>query len=169
MARKVLFLDFDGVLNSWEWRAEQQRRDGVSFQAEKHLDELDPKAVERVNQILERTGAEVVVSSTWRRLHRQSELRGFLGKAGFRGRMVGVTPHLTVSPYAPTERAVQRGDEIRQWLDWEAEHNEPVAAYAVLDDDSDMAGVEEFFVKTDHADGLQDGHVERCVALLGPL
>lgn len=167
--RKYLFLDFDGVMNSWDWRSRQQQRDGVGFQAEKHLNELDPLAVERVNQILERTGAEVVVSSTWRRLHTMSELRGFLRAAGFRGRLVGVTPYLTVSPYAPTERAVERGDEIRQWLDWERERTGEEAVYAVLDDDGDMEGVRERFVKTDHADGLQDGHVESCVALLGSL
>ena len=64
--RKVLFLDIDGVLNPKWW------------DRKKHIDiyggAFDPKAVANLAQNIEKTGAEIVISSSWKELG-LSELR----------------------------------------------------------------------------------------------
>lgn len=169
---KPLFLDFDGVLNSAEWQAKQVKRDGSFLR--RSSDELDPQAVARLNKIIAATGAKVVVSSTWRLLHTRRELMGFLVAAGFRGEIIGMTPRLHVSPYMPTERAVCRGDEIQQWLDWEWERTnlnqdvpgDQVESFVILDDDGDMDFLWPELVQTHFATGLQDEHVARAIEIL---
>lgn len=144
---KVVFLDFDGVLNSWAYAAAGNggNRGGLLG--------LDPAAVSLLNQILERTGADVVVSSSWRIIHKRIELCDRLVAAGFKGRVLGVTPHMGGLP---------RREEIFRWL-YEHDFDGP---FAILDDDGD-ASIEGRFVRTTFDLGLTTEHVEAVVAILG--
>lgn len=166
---KLIFLDFDGVLNSHDWQRLQYQKYGSFLQ--RSMDELDPRAVARLNKIIEATGAKIVVSSTWRILHTRTELIGFLTAAGFKGEIIGMTPRLSRSPYKVTDRAVCRGDEIQQWLDWEKErcvrdNSEPVESFVILDDDSDMDFLYHKLVQTHFDTGLQDKHVIKAIEML---
>lgn len=148
---KVIFLDFDGVLNSHKWIGANQHL----FETDRlfmHRD-VDPEAVERLNRIVDATGAEVVVSSTWRRMNSRGMLQFILRKHGFNGFVKDVTPIL----------GTRRGFEIQQWLD---EHG-PVESFTIIDDDSDMEHLMDKLVKTSFDDGLQDRHVEQAIAMLG--
>lgn len=55
----VLFLDIDGVLNSVETMRSGRWNAGTET--------LDPENVERLDRLIQLTGAVVVVSSTWRK------------------------------------------------------------------------------------------------------
>ena len=60
---KYLFLDIDGVLNHDEWfESDAYRKNQTNWK----VSMFDPKCVERVNTILQQTGAQLVVSSSWR-------------------------------------------------------------------------------------------------------
>jgi hypothetical protein len=140
----IIFLDFDGVLNSnfWIWT---------------HADSefgshIDPGLVGRVNVIIARTGAKVVVSSAWRKLYTDDELRAGLASCGFAGEILGSTDHL--GPF--------RGDEIQRWLSSNL-HEGP---FVILDDSADMAHLLPSLVRTDPAYGLSFADVERAVAML---
>lgn len=153
---KVLFLDIDGVLNSTAWSI---RRDPGRCP-------IDPVAMGRLNRVLRETSAVVVVSSSWRIGRRIVDLRAVLREHGLEGQVIGVTPYLAradLPRILPEERAVERGEEIRVWLDSHPE----VECFAVVDDDSDMDLVRDRFVQTCHEDGLQDEHADRLIALLG--
>ena len=71
---KVIFLDIDGVLNSEEfWKTEAQHirkkkaiAEGKSRDEASAIANMNPIAVERIIRIVKETGAEIVVSSTWR-------------------------------------------------------------------------------------------------------
>lgn len=158
---KVVFLDFDGVLNSKWWQTFQIRESGRI-----DMNALDPSAVRRLNRILAQSGAVVVVSSTWRLLHSVAELVYFLEIAGFSGKVIDRTPKLNVSPFKPTERGVCRGDEIRLWLVVSRDTGKNVESFVVLDDDSDMDGVEDRLVQTTWDDGLLNKHIEPAVEIL---
>lgn len=147
---KVLFLDIDGVLNSRKWFGSLHATIVAAKYPEEHF---DPAAVARVNAIVERTGAVICVSSSWRLGRSVAELGELLATQGIRAEVVGATP--------VDFRA--RGLEIARWL---AEHPE-VTVYAILDDDSDMRQLARQHVKTDFEDGLLDHHVESAVSLLG--
>ena len=144
---KIIFLDFDGVLNSSEHMA-TLTNESLSIEHK----QLDRKAVGRLNWITDEMGAKIVISSTWRILHKIDELKEFLKMAGCTGQVIGVTPKL----------GKHRGLEIKQWLD---EHPN-VESFVILDDDSDMDGVMEHLVKTEWKLGLQDEHVKLAIKML---
>jgi len=156
---KVVFLDFDGVLNSTDFMvANQEKRQNGSF-LNRDEDEIDPAAVARLNRILEATGAVVCISSTWRILHKIGELNGFLKRRGFTGKLVGMTPRL--------HGQARRGHEIQEWIDWQGQGyaRDPVESFVILDDDSDMEHLVDRLVQTDGSEGLQDRHVDRAIAM----
>lgn len=53
MYDKIIFLDIDGVLNTWSEQG-------------KYKDYIDPVKLQRVADIINATGAKVVISSNWR-------------------------------------------------------------------------------------------------------
>jgi len=152
---RVLFLDFDGVLNSHAWMERQPPT--TNF-----LRAVDPEAVARLAEVIRRTGARIVVSSTWRILNSLANLRGVLIEAGFPPPcpIIGATPRLHRTPEGAPR---YRGHEIQQWLD---EAGAEVQAFAIVDDDSDMVHLTPRLVQTNFERGLQDEHVEALVALL---
>lgn len=139
---KVLFLDVDGVLNSEAW---------FSRHKDPAWNEVDPAAVALVNDVLENTGAKLVLSSTWRLV---AVARDELRAAGLP--IAGATPRIDTN---------NRGEEIRAWLD-----NHPgVTHFAIFDDDSDAGdcGLREHFIQTSWKTGLQIEHAVEAIRLLG--
>jgi hypothetical protein len=153
---RVLFLDFDGVLNSVRFFGADSKRGyrrARRIKYELPHEAIDPAAVACLNAIVERTGAKVVVSSTWRTVFGCESIAVFLERRGFVGEVVGCTPQI---------KSAQRGEEIAAWIADEG----PVDAFAILDDHADMAHLKPRLVQTDTATGLLPEHVERVVALL---
>ena len=143
MNSPIVFLDFDGVLNSDAW---------IYSHSERGFDHIDPSRVELVNGLLHQTKAHVVVSSAWRILHSLPALRRGLASKGFRGSILGTTDR----------RGPIRGAEIQRWLT-ENQHDGP---FVILDDNSDMGHLLPFLVKTDLATGITAADVERAAAML---
>ncbi len=108
MGMKVIFLDIDGVLNCKK-----------TPNPRKLPYIVDTKLLERFESLLERTGAKVVLSSTWR-----------YDPAGlFSAKHWGI-PFVAVTPDMPTQ---PRREEVLAWLN---EHPD-VDRYAVIDDEDD--------------------------------
>ena len=145
----VLFADFDGVLNSKRLSLPPER---AASEVEYDDRSFDKEAVERLNRIVERTGCEVVVSSSWRHMYPLGKLCAILRRHGYRHRLLDVT--------IDDPRGC-RGDEIAEWL---ARH--PVERFAIVDDNSDMGPVYQHLVQTSFDDGLLDEHVDHIVAML---
>lgn len=152
--KRVLFLDFDGVLNSFQSIGEKRIQRLNSM--------IDPYHVTKLQQIIDATGAEVVISSTWRRFHDLRQLRGILYRAGLtNAAVVGRTPdHSATRSATSPYRSVERHFEIRAWLEGRS-----VDSFVILDDDTD-AEIDGRFVRTDYMLGLQDEHVERAIKIL---
>lgn len=118
---KVLFLDFDGVLNSEASFRWEKRKKTIHI-----ANTLSPIACSNLQHILEQDrDVKIVISSTWRKIHTMVELQNILNSYGVEAaRIIGKTP-LTFSG--------DRGREIRQWL----EDNPNVTKYVIIDDDTD--------------------------------
>lgn len=145
----ILFLDIDGVLNS----AQYLMRNPGCFDKNNETNAFDPVACFRLEQVLVRTGALIVLSSTWRLMHRIEDVMWFLHKRGApSSKIIGKTPSL--SGY--------RGREIQVWL----EKHPEIQKFAIVDDDSDMEPFMDRLVKTSWDSGLLDCHVEQLVKLL---
>ena len=145
--RKYLFLDIDGVLNSARTFASSQGRLlGRYF--------LDREMIARLDQLLEATGAHVVISSCWRQGDGGEGVARILRACGMRhaDRIVGETARLDGI----------RGTEIADWMRdrWD------VQAFAIVDDDNDMGPLSPHLVQTSWQDGLQEEHVRRLIELL---
>jgi hypothetical protein len=98
----VIFLDNDGVIclaNNWGSRRKKQEKwGGLKLSMTMHeipleyrFDNFDPKAVIVLNEILEETNAEIVVSSDWRLYATLEELGDYYESQGIIKRPIGVT------------------------------------------------------------------------------
>ncbi len=151
---KIIFLDFDGVLNSGPFIWSADKDDGRT------IGHIDPKAVQLLNNLIKTTGAKVVVSSAWRILHTDEELQGFLNHHGFIGEIIGSTPRHTT--LADGSYGV-RGDQIQEWLTM---CDKEVESFVIFDDDSDMSHLKHKFVQTKFMIGLTEEHIEAAIEIL---
>ena len=158
VAMKVVFLDFDGVLNSHAYA----RRLGK----EQDVMGLDEDAVSRLNRLVIDGRAEVIVSSSWRHGRTVHELRTLLRQAGFNGLVSGKTPDCAHKPEGGLWHGAMRGNEIQSWLTLAPLYDIDVEQFVIIDDDSDMAHLADRHIKTAFETGLTDADVDRAVAML---
>jgi len=133
---KIIFLDFDGVLNHEQFYVKRHEADFKGY-GEHPICEFDFKSVLILNNIIEETDAKVVVSSTWRLGRSINELQSILDSVGFKGEVIDKTPNLrNEGDY------VLRGNEILKWI---RDNKEVIGQdyhefenYVIFDDDSDM-------------------------------
>ena len=149
--RKILFLDFDGVLNC----ETTEERYGSMFLG------LEPEKINLLNEIVERTSVEIVISSTWKMSHTHEELAGLLEGGGFKhgDKIIGCTPDIyaygkIIQVFAP------RHEEIQKWLD---ESGSDVDSFIILDDIGDMGALQGHLVQTSWESGLCREVVEKVV------
>ena len=138
---KVVFLDFDGVLNTTTTTPAYALEAGL---------------VALLNVIVKLTGAKVVVSSAWRAIEGLPYCVAHLERSGFQGEVIGATPERN-------KVSDPRGLEIQAWLD---EHPE-VEAFVILDDEADMEHLLPKLVQTSFEHGLTEADVEKAARLLG--
>jgi hypothetical protein len=166
-SRPLLFLDFDGVLNSSAFfvRRGPYPKETEFTRRESEIYDLDPEAVARLNKVIKVTRCDIVVSSTWRLGRKMIDLREILGAKGFRGRIVGKTPDSYRSRVFGVKHL--RAHDIAAYLrclstTFEQPH------FAIVDDDTDAGvGYEKRFVKTDVMHGLLDEDADKLIAILG--
>jgi hypothetical protein len=153
-AIKVIFLDFDGVLNCSRHLANE---DLDAWGTAAHEDsKLNRVAIERLNRIVDATGAFVVVSSMWRINRMRVELQEILGRNGFTGTVLDKTPNLKEP----------RGLEVKAWL---YNTRRDVKAFVILDDKDDFKhfGRNHLVQTSFDGGGLLDEHIEPAVKILG--
>lgn len=141
---KIIFLDIDGVLNRIGVRARTQTRWGGYIG-------MEPELVERFNDICQKTGAVVVLSSAWRNA---DDWLATMKANGLTCEFIDRTPNLNSG-----NSSTGRGLEVKAWLDKFTitdlllPENEQVEKYCCIDDDSDFLPYQNLF-KTNYEDGL---------------
>lgn len=143
---RIVFLDIDGVLVT-------QR----SFFIRKgELPSCEPSCVAALNTICEATGAQIVVSSSWRLESSGQDLQKILGEWGVKAIVLGVTPIGLRT----------RGAEIEEWMA-KAGERAPIEGYVILDDCPDMEDdLLLHVVETDSVLGLNDGDARKAIEIL---
>lgn len=134
--RTFIFLDIDGVLA--------------------HVgsnERLDPACVERLNQLVARARAEVILTSSWRDTFGIAETERRLQTAGFRGILAGAVSCL---PQAT------RSDEIDQFL---ADCDHPTR-FVIVDDVQVAVHLRRCAVIVDDFTGLTDEDVAAAARIL---
>lgn len=147
---KVIFLDFDGVLN-----VITQGHDDFGGIFHEHL-------VDNLRYIIEETGAKIVISSSWKS-DGLFKLVDMWKSRNYPGEIIGTTPNkveVINSGMCKLYVLVHRGHEIKLWLDI---YQKNIENYVILDDDNDMLDSQkEHFVLTsgnsDHEDCVDIGY-----------
>jgi hypothetical protein len=151
---KCIFLDHDGVIclsTNWggrtkkwsKYRSEnpESSSDKRDAPVEVRFDDFDEKAVRILNQILEETGAEIVVSSDWKRWANVEEMGEYYESKGIIRKPIALTPDLGDCTWENEDREnwvwsprwdleMSRVVEIRQYL-----HDHPEITHWVAIDD----------------------------------
>lgn len=169
---KVIFLDVDGILT-------------YASYSNKATADIDPEKVLLLKEICDRTGAEVVISSSWRgtghhipRIYDtlidilKNNAISVLGNLPhipleFEGDTSFLTASTVVEdlPHHKIAFGTGRGAEVRSWLS-----SHPVSHFCILDDDdfewADYGYKNHWIRPSYHETGLEREHVEAAVAIL---
>lgn len=153
---KVIFLDFDGVIST-----------------HKKQYHLDKEKMLLVKEICDKTGAKIVITSSWRGHTLEDTIKSITleeEKEGFTPFLmpelvVGITERIFAFSITNREKhyIVPRGLEIDIYL----KNNKDVESYVILDDDSDML-IEQlpYFIRTDTQEGLSKDDAGKAIRLL---
>lgn len=119
---KYLFLDFDGVLNTEQYQAE------LAIQGKSGKDIYGPlfdyRTVSQLKYILDMTDAKIIVTSSWRFIHRLKVLQEMWANRGMPGELYATLPTEISSK--------SRGEEITTWMVGRDNR------YVILDDEYDF-------------------------------
>lgn len=125
-------------------------------------DGVDKSKIDILREIVKKTGAKIVISSTWRKYRESMEY--LIREMGpeLASNIIGQTPDLGWE--TSKQRWLTRADEIDKWL---SEHPD-VKSFVVLDDlrDEDLERFGKNFIRTSMAFGLTEEHIAKCVELL---
>jgi hypothetical protein len=154
-ARRVVFLDFDGVIITPRSHLALGTRGGLMV-------DPDPVVLAILRKVCD-TGVRIVVSSTWRLT--EARCRSFLS----RHELIGYLHADWRTPDTSRDAggiyiSKGRGDEIAAWL---AKHAE-VQSYRILDDDTDMQPAQmPYFIRCAGTDGLDYKGVRNLLTWAG--
>ena len=123
----IVFLDVDGVLNSWDKMLKHDARKGCDY--------IYKEYILRLKDLCEKYDLKIVLSSTWRISDRTHKIfEDYMTKYGLIERYIGDTPRSADrTKYGRGKH--RRGDEIHQWM---LDCKEGIEAFVILDDGSDM-------------------------------
>ncbi len=145
---RVIMLDHDGVIclsSNWGSRFKKQTKakrklsqDVMTLPVDARFDNFDKKAIKVLNEILEKTGAEIVVSSDWRVWCSVEEMGDYYEKQGITKRPIDFITNVIdgekVTWHRNWDLEGTRSIQIQEWL---KEH--PEVTHWVAIDDLNMA------------------------------
>lgn len=181
---KILFLDFDGVLNTNSFlkavhtKAKEEGRKCLP------IEDIDPSKVSILNRIIKETSAVIVLSTSWREIFGAADTADFLFNSGFEGRIIGSTPnHVEIT--RKMSLVTPRWLEIHHWI---MANKDKISKFAIVDDLSSAGGVnanlnfgrgldihidkqivsqiQASFVQTDDEIGLTDELADKIISIL---
>ena len=162
---KIVFLDIDGVLNTGWWYSQMDR----NTPKDKYGYAFDPRSVANLKKIVDETGADIVISSSWKSFG-LSELEDMWQDRGLPGKLIGITPNsvsdemLLNADLDHMEIFSVREMEIKEWLD---KHGKKVSHYVIIDDmDNFLPEQKSHFVLTDPEVGITDEDADKAIKIL---
>lgn len=142
---KVIFLDFNGVLDTYD-----------------NMDEINSTNLQRLKTIVDKTGAQIVISSSLKNSyyhtgHLSKKLKDIINEL----ERVGIEV-IDITPNAKT-----REEEINLYLDMHPQ----IENFCIIDDDYEMESLKENLVKlpsqmNEGQMGLEDIHMNMAIKIL---
>ena len=162
---KILFLDFDGVLNTEHYQSLLQ------YQGKPWQDEygafFDPNVVKQLRRIIDATGADIVIESSWKYLGLDA-MKELWKVRNLLGRVVDITPSSVSDEYLlknlDTTMLHCKGMEIASWLTEQANQN---IRYAIIDDEYVILDSQlPHFILTNPYEGITEEQANRAISIL---
>lgn len=159
---KVIFLDVDGVLNTeetFERNYQEYLKTGI------RKEPIDEFRVKYLKDIIDNTGAEIVLSSSWR-LHCEFDERRIVSEQSHMKYLLQLLAKYGMTLYDITgyDKNGNRGNEIIEWL-----NQNDVESFVVLDDSISDLGefVDKELIRTSFYKGENSGlcqhHIEVAI------
>ena len=169
--KKVIFLDFDGVLNTENYQA-RLRSEGKP-QWDNYGQLFDPEAVNNLKMVLDAVpGVLLVINSSWK-LEGLNTMRAMWKARELPGSIHSVTPDyvpdlldVDLDNYENIAVLAGKGNEVKQWL----ERNTPGGCkYVVFDDVPDyLPEQEEHLIRVNPITGITVEYALKAISLLNP-
>ena len=149
---KIIFLDFDGVLNT------EHYQDLLQYQSSPWQDEygafFDPKAVKQLKRIIDATDADIVVESSWKYLGLDA-MKELWEVRNLPGTIIDITPSLL---------GKNKGVEIASWLSKYAKQD---IRYVIIDDEYVILDSQlPHFILTNPYEGITEEQANRAISML---
>ena len=155
---KIIFLDYDGVVNNLVFKRPTGEPTYACYDNKSLLKPIkifnkwfflkdrrvnDMQSIGWLNLLIrEIPDIRIVVTSTWRK---RKDFDKCLYRAGFKGEIIGKTDYLQTS----------RANEIQKWLDDNKKLD--IEDYIILDDEY-IAGFDNHLIQTNTMDGFKGSH-----------
>ena len=167
---KIIFLDFDGVLNAEHYQAKLQKAGLPQWDAFGPV--FDPAAVENLKRVLDAVPeAIVIINSSWK-MEGLAKMKQLWKERGLPGKLRGVTPDYTpdllnidLENYDNIALLAGKGNDVKQWL----EENAPQGCrYVIFDDVPDFLPEQmPYHICTDPRIGITPADALKAIAILG--
>ena len=167
--KKIIFLDFDGVLNTQYYQGLLQSH-GKKWQDE-HGAFFDPNAVKQLERIIKATNADIVVESSWKYLGLDA-MKELWEVRNLPGRIIDITPSTTSDEYLLNVELDDfsnkmhhcKGLEISSWLSEKGLSN---TRYVIIDDEyvvleSQLSN----FILANPYEGITEEQANKAISIL---
>lgn len=176
MTMKILFLDFDGVLNTA--RYQQALRDEGKSVADCFGPLFDPMAMDNLTNIINATGASVYLITSWT-LEGNAQMKALWSYRQMPGKLL---PHISTQAVIPDDAdafleaddpaeaamrmsiGVGKGSDIAAYL----ERHKGKCSYVILDDTADFSSNQKkHLIQTDPTVGITKADADKAITILG--
>lgn len=152
MTKPIIFLDFDGVLNTEQCQAQLAVEGKPTKDAWGPL--FDPRAVGNLHKIVAATDAQIVVTSSWRYIHRLGSLRMMWS--------VRELPDEIQDAIPAGAYYISRGEDIDCYL-----KAHPTDKYVIIDDLDDFTESQRsHFVETNPIVGITEKDALKAIEII---
>ena len=167
--KKIIFLDFDGVLNTEHYQGLLQYQ-GKSWQDE-YGAFFDPNAVKQLKRIIDATGADIVVESSWKYLGLDA-MKELWKVRSLPGRVIDITPSSISDEYLSNVDLDNldasmlhcKGLEIASWL---SEQKKQDIRYVIIDDEYVILDSQlPHFILTNPYEGITEEQANKAISIL---
>lgn len=169
---KLLVLDLDGVINN---DLDSEYHNVYHVSPNGNISEklfFSKSCVNLINDITTRTGAVILLSSTWRLGETVESAQRMLSSMGLTGKVIGLTENLTYSKRIPDDvaRVIPRGVEVHKWIvenETTLGYEGYFTKYVILDDDDDfLISMLPNFVQCDSNIGITRELADKAISIL---
>ena len=166
---KVIFLDFDGVLNT-EYHQDLLQIQGKSWQDE-YGAFFDPNAVKQLERIIKATNADIVVESSWKYLGLDA-MKDLWEVRNLPGRIIDITPSTISDEYLlnldlddfSNKMHHCKGLEIVSWL---SNYETQDIRYVIIDDEYVILDSQlPHFILINPYEGITEEQANKAISIL---